>query len=103
MKILVVGLGNLGSFIFDLLVRVPGKHVFLVGGRNKTYLYERTNLSLLMALQLGYTPEITCAVMDLWDSDQTATVIAQFLGRISYSKTTAARPCAPRMLEISPP
>ncbi len=78
MKILLIGLGNLGSCILDMLVRVPGEHIFLVAGRNSDYLHQRTNLSLLMALQLGSLPEITCTFMDLWNIDHTATIIAQF-------------------------
>jgi hypothetical protein len=78
MKILLIGLGNLGSCILDMLVRIPGKHIFLVAGRKKDTLQQRTNLSLLMALQLGYLPEITCTFMDLENIDQTATIIAQF-------------------------
>jgi len=31
-RILFVGLGDLGAQIFDLLVRLPGNHRFLVGG-----------------------------------------------------------------------
>jgi hypothetical protein len=115
MKILLIGLGNLGSCILDMLVRIPGKHIFLVAGRNKDYLQQRTNLSLLMALQLGSLPEITCTFMDLGNIDHTATIIAQFqptiilytatlqsLGRSDHFPPTitqqlAAAPMGPRL------
>lgn len=77
-RILFIGLGNLGSQIFDLCLRIPGKHTFLVGGKNETFLHQRTNLSLLAALQLGYMPDVTCTYMDLWNIEQTTETIARF-------------------------
>lgn len=77
-RVLLVGMGNLGSLIFDLLVRVPGHHTFLVGGRNLDYLRQRANLSLLAAIQLGYTPDVTCTLLDAENIEQTAETIARF-------------------------
>jgi hypothetical protein len=77
-RILMVGLGHLGSRMLDLFVRLPGQHTFLVGGRNVDALRERANLSMLAAIQLGYTPEVACTFLDLWNVDQTAETIARF-------------------------
>ncbi|GHO82359.1 hypothetical protein KSZ_03650 [Dictyobacter formicarum] len=77
-RILFIGLGDLGSHMFDPLVRTSGRHSFLVGGRNLDYLQQRTNLSLLSALQLGYEPDIACTYLDLEQREQTAETIAAF-------------------------
>ncbi len=77
-RILLIGLGRLGSHILDLLAQIPGIPVVLVGGRNLDYLHQRANLSLLAALQLGYTPDVSSAFIDLWNIEQTAEVIASF-------------------------
>ncbi|GCE09140.1 hypothetical protein [Dictyobacter aurantiacus] len=77
-RILFIGLGDLGSHMFDLLVRTRGHHSFLVGGRNLDYLQQRTNLSLLSAVQLGYEPGVACTYLDLEHREQTAETIAAF-------------------------
>src|SRR5437016_1775630 len=89
-RILLIGLGNLGSQILDLLVRLPDKHTFLVGGRNLDHLHQRTNLSMLAALQLGYAPDISYTFMDLWNIDQTAEVILHFQPDIIICTATLA-------------
>ncbi len=90
-RILFIGLGELGSEIFDLLVRVPGKHTFLVGGRNEQYLRQRTNLSVLAATQLGLYPDVACTYMDVWNIDQTAQTISLFQPDILFCAVTLQR------------
>jgi hypothetical protein len=90
-RILLVGLGNLGSLIFDSLLRMPGEYVFLVGGQNMDYLHQRTNLSLLTALQAGHNPDVTHTFMDLWNLDQTAEIIARFQPDMIICTATLAR------------
>jgi hypothetical protein len=89
---LFVGLGNLGSQIFDLfLLRAIGNHQFLVAGRNQEYLKERTNLSLFAATQLGVYPDITYTYMDVSNIDQTAQTISSFNPDIIFCAVTAQR------------
>ena len=90
-RILLVGLGKLGAHLFDLLVRLPGHCTFLVGGRNLDYLRQRTNLSLLTAIQLGYSPEVACAPIDLWNIEQTAEVISRFRPDLIVCSATLAQ------------
>ena len=78
MKVLFIGLGNLGAQAFDMFVRVPGEHSFLVAGRNMQHLQERTNLSVLTAMQLGLYPQVDYTYMDLWNEDQVAEIISRF-------------------------
>ncbi len=87
-KILFVGLGGLGSYVLDTFTRVSGKHYFLVGGRDQTYLRQRTNLSTLAANQLGFYPNISCTYMDLWNIDQTANTISEFQPDIIFCAVT---------------
>lgn len=77
-RVLLVGLGSLGSSMFDFFVRLPGSHVFVAGGRNLAYLQERTNLSRFTAMQWGRYPEIACTVLDLWNIEQTAETLARY-------------------------
>src|SRR6266566_1492450 len=89
MKILFVGLGNLGSQVFDLfLLRGAEKHTFLVAGRNPEYLRQRTSLPAYAALQLGLTPEVECAYMDVQDVEQTAQTIWSFKPDLIFSSVT---------------
>ena len=88
MKILVVGFGNLGSQVFDMFLRVTGKHSFLVAGRNIEHIQQRTNLSTQAAAQLGFYPEVNCTYTDLANIDQTAEVISQFKPDIIFNAAT---------------
>lgn len=40
-RIMIIGLGKLGSQVLDLFVRLPGKHHFLVGARDKESIQQR--------------------------------------------------------------
>jgi hypothetical protein len=91
MKILFIGLGELGSQIFDLFVRTSGKHTFLVGGRNERYLHERANLSILAATQLGFYPDVSCTYLDLQNIEQTAQTIEHFQPDIIFCAATLQR------------
>jgi hypothetical protein len=87
-RVLFVGLGDLGSQVFDEFVRVPGNHRFLVCGRNLDYLRLRTNVSIFTAMQLGLYPDVTCVFMDVRDVDQTAETISRFEPDIIFCAVT---------------
>jgi hypothetical protein len=89
MKILFVGLGDLGSQMFDLFVLRPKKgDQFLVGGRNQEYLRERTNWTAGAALQLGISIKVDSTYMDVWDIDRTAETISSFKPHVILSSMT---------------
>ncbi len=89
MKILFVGLGNLGSQVFDLFVlRAKRDDQFLVGGRNQEYLRERTRWTAAAALQLGVPVKIDATYMDVWNIDQTAQTIFTFKPDVIFSSVT---------------
>lgn len=89
MKILFVGLGNLGSQVFDLFaVRAKRDDQFLIGGRNLDYLHERTRWTASAALQLGVPIKVDVTYMDVWNIDQTAQAIFSFKPDVIFSSMT---------------
>lgn len=87
-RILFVGMGDVGSHTFDLFVRTPGHHTFLIAGRNPDAFRARANLAQFAALQLGYTPTIQYVSMDLLHREQTAEVIETFKPDILFCAAT---------------
>lgn len=87
-RILFLGLGDLGSQVLDMLVRVPGNHRFLVGGRHLATLRQRVNVSLFAAMQLGFYPDVSCTYLDVWNIDQTADTISRFRPNIIFCAVT---------------
>ena len=88
-RILFVGLGDLGSQMFDLFVlRAKKGDQFLIGGRNQEYLRERTNWTAGAALQLGIPIKVDSTHMDVWDIDRTAETIASFKPDVILSSVT---------------
>src|SRR5215471_2393757 len=89
MNILFVGLGNLGSQVFDLfLLRGAAQHRFLVAGRNQEYLLQRTSLAAYAVMQLGLTPELNCTSMDVQQVEQTAQKIWSFKPDLIFTSVT---------------
>jgi hypothetical protein len=89
MNVLFVGLGNLGSQVFDLfLLRASRDQKFLVAGRNVEYLRQRTSLTTYAALQLGLHPSVDCTYMDVQNVDQTAQTIWAFRPDVIFSAVT---------------
>ena len=69
---MLIGLGDLGSVLLELLVREPGLDQVVVASRNAERGLARCNLARLGALAQGYTPHIRFTPLDL--NDQAATV-----------------------------
>lgn len=89
MKILFVGLGDLGSQVFDLFVlRAKKDDQFLIGGRNLDYLRERVRWTAAAALQLGVPVKVDVTYMDVWNIDQTAQTISSFKPDVIFSSMT---------------
>lgn len=77
MRVLFIGLGNLGSQVFDMfLLRSAERHTFLVAGKNQIYLRERTGLAAYAAVQLGLYPDVQVIPMDVLNVDQTAQTLS---------------------------
>lgn len=87
-RILFIGVGKLGGQILDLFLRIPGKRLFLLGGRDVETLRQRMNLSMLAAIQLGFTPEVNCVYLDLMNIENTANIISHFQPDLIFSAAT---------------
>lgn len=52
------------------------------------YVQQRSNLSMLAAAQRGFYPEVGCAFMDLFNIDQTASILSQYQPDIIFCSAT---------------
>lgn len=78
MNVLFVGLGNLGSQVFDLFfLRNAQRHTFIVAGKRPTYLRERTGLTAYSAMQLDLSSDVQVMSMDVFHVDQTAQTLSR--------------------------
>jgi hypothetical protein len=87
-RVIFIGMGDVGSQTLDLFARTPGHHTFLVAGRTPEAFRARVNLSLFAAMQLGHTPEVRLATVDLYNVDQTAEVITRFKPDLIFCAAT---------------
>jgi hypothetical protein len=84
-RILLVGLGSLGSLVLDLLLRINSSLEVLVASRNEDTVHQRTNLAMLAALQLGHRPHVSSTALDVSNVSQSAALIARFRPDIIFS------------------
>ena len=86
--ILLIGLGDLGGHVLEMLVRVPGRRRIITADVNQEWGYRKTNLAAFGAAQLGYYPEIEFTKLDLFNVDQTAETILAHRPDFIYSTAT---------------
>jgi hypothetical protein len=99
-RILLVGIGELGARVLDLVARLPGRRTILAGGRDPEALRPRVNLAVLAAMQLGHAPDVACVRLDLEDVDATAEALARHRPDVVFHAATLL---APRRLARLPP
>ena len=88
-RILLVGLGELGSRVLAVLCReLPATAVVHVLTRDAAAATTRANLAVQSALQLGRPPVVTCREADVRNEDQTAQAIADFRPDLVLSALT---------------
>lgn len=87
-KILLVGLGNLGGHVLDLLTKHESQHEIVVAGRSEAYLNQRKNLALFCAAQQNIFPNVSHRVIDLTNIDQTAATLKEINPDIIFSTAT---------------
>lgn len=88
-SVLLLGAGNLGGHLLDMLLRRPDAPRLTVAARDGETLCRRVNLARLTAAQLGFHHEADVAVVDLDDTARTAEVLAAV--RPDVVLTTASR------------
>lgn len=74
-KIMLIGLGDLGSVLLELLVREPGIGQVVVASRNAERGLARCNLACLGALAQGCSPQVRFTPLDLDDQPATVDII----------------------------
>jgi hypothetical protein len=87
-SIMIVGLGDLGSRVLDLLTRWPDPSPIIVAARNVEAARRRANLALFSAQQIGFDPAISVEAVDLHDIDRTAETIARVKPDIVFNTAT---------------
>lgn len=87
-KIMIIGLGVLGSKVLDMLMQSKHNHEIIVAGKNKEKIHERTNLADLVASNLGYTNHISYVEMDLNNISETAETLYKINPDIIFNATT---------------
>lgn len=83
--IMMIGIGDLGGHVLELLVRAPGSRRIITADINEDWAYRKTNIAAFGAAQLGHYPEVEFVKVDLYNIDQTSEVISKYKPDIIYS------------------
>ena len=75
--IMVVGLGDLGAAVLELLARQEGLGQIVVCGRRAAKGVARCNLARMGAMAQGYEPSIRFVALDINDADAVAETVCQ--------------------------
>lgn len=97
-KIMIVGLGDLGSVFLDLLLRMPETVEVVVATRNIARAADRCNLAQLAAIAQGSRSGVRLVRLDLDDVAATAKTIAAERPEILLSTATMATWWLPDLL-----
>jgi len=82
---MIVGLGDLGAHVLDMLSRLPSRPRIVVAGRREEWLIRRKNLANYVAMHLGVEPDLGHVVVDLDDEARTAEAISAINPDIIFS------------------
>jgi hypothetical protein len=83
--ILMVGLGDLGGHVLEMLARAPGSRRIVTADVNAEWAYRKTNIAAFGASQLGCYPDLESVKIDLYNIDQTAEIISRIKPDLIYS------------------
>lgn len=84
-KIMIIGLGDLGGHVLEMLVRAPGARRIITADVNEDWAYRKTNIAAFGASQLGFFPEVESTKIDLFNVDQASEIITKYSPEIIYS------------------
>ena len=85
---MMVGLGDLGGHVLEMLVRAPGSRRIIAADVNEEWGYRKTNIAAFGAAQMGHYPQLEFCKIDLFNVEQTAETIAKYKPDIIYSAAT---------------
>ncbi|MBW2122210.1 MAG: hypothetical protein JRH07_10240 [Deltaproteobacteria bacterium] len=84
-RIMIIGTGDLGGHVLEMLVRAPGARRIVTADINEDWGYRKTNIAAFGASQLGFYPELEFRKVDLYNIDETAETISKVSPEIIYS------------------
>jgi hypothetical protein len=87
-KLMLIGLGGLGSVLLELLAREPETGRIIVASRNVERGEARCNLARMGAMAQGYEPVIDFVALDLNEQDRVVDVVQQESPDIIISTAT---------------
>jgi hypothetical protein len=83
--IMMIGIGDLGGHVLEMLVRAPGCLRIITADINEDWAYRKTNIAAFGASQLGHYPEVEFVKIDLYNIEQTSEIIFKYKPEIIYS------------------
>jgi hypothetical protein len=83
--IMMVGIGDLGGHVLEMLAREPGTRRIITSDVNEDWGYRKTNIAAYGAAQLGYYPELEFTKINLYNIEETAEQIAKYRPDVIYS------------------
>lgn len=86
--IMIVGLGDLGGHVLEMLVRTPGNRRIITADVDEERAYRKTNLAIYGASQMGFYPDVEFTKIDLNNLEQAAEVITKCKPDVIYSAAT---------------
>lgn len=87
-KVMLFGAGVVGSHLIDLFARGDDEFDLTVVARNGVTLPERVNLAIAVAMNLGYSPAVHHAPMDVTDTSLIAELISKIQPEIVINATS---------------
>lgn len=97
-KLMLIGLGDLGSIVLELLARIPVPIEIVVGSRNPEQAESRCRLLRLGALAQGCNPVVRVVPLNLEQIQQTAETIHREKPTILFSTATMSTWWLPDLL-----
>ena len=86
--IMLVGLGELGGHVLEMLVRTPGYRRIVTADVDEDRAYRKTNIAIYGASQMGFYPDVEYTKIDLNNLEQAAEVINRVNPDVIYSAAT---------------
>lgn len=86
-SVMIIGLGNIGNYALEFLARTPGIEYIVTSDIAKDG-PGKTNNAMLGAAQMGFNPKVEFIPLDLYNIDQTATVLNRLKPQVILSCVT---------------
>jgi hypothetical protein len=85
---MLIGVGDLGGHVLELLARAPGQRRLITADINEEWGYRKTNIAAFGAAQMGHYPEFGFNKIDLNNVEQSAEIISKYRPDVIYSAVT---------------